>query len=225
MSGTGVAGLRPEALRGLRRGLLKAVAVPGRALPLPVRFLPVPPGWGAGALQVTAACLVPGDLVKVIDQGCDDAPGAVAIRRLFQRSAGAVTTTATADASLIQTRHRLPETSLGAGQVLVCQTPDIDRAPRVQVDGRSPLAPGPLPPGDLARLSMSPALAFFATDCAGRVAALPPWTRVEPPPGAGLPDPGTCALCGATDTHLIPRPGSADRVCSDTDWCAVRWQG
>jgi alpha-D-ribose 1-methylphosphonate 5-phosphate C-P lyase len=74
-------------------------------------------------VQVTAACLVPDDVLKVIDQGADDTTNAVSIRRFFQRTAGVATTTRTTEATVIQTRHRIPEQPLGAGQILVYQVP------------------------------------------------------------------------------------------------------
>jgi alpha-D-ribose 1-methylphosphonate 5-phosphate C-P lyase len=74
-------------------------------------------------VQVSAAIMVPEDVLKVIDQGADDTTNAVSIRRFFQRTAGVATTTRTAEATVIQTRHRIPETPLREGQVLVFQVP------------------------------------------------------------------------------------------------------
>jgi alpha-D-ribose 1-methylphosphonate 5-phosphate C-P lyase len=65
----------------------------------------------------------PQDTLKVIDQGSDDTVNAVNIRRFFQRTTGVHTTTRTVDATLIQTRHRIPEIPLKEGQVLVYQVP------------------------------------------------------------------------------------------------------
>jgi alpha-D-ribose 1-methylphosphonate 5-phosphate C-P lyase len=59
----------------------------------------------------------------VIDQGADDTTNAVSIRRFFARTAGVATTEATAEATIIQTRHRIPETPLTEGQILVYQVP------------------------------------------------------------------------------------------------------
>jgi alpha-D-ribose 1-methylphosphonate 5-phosphate C-P lyase len=61
--------------------------------------------------------------LKVIDQGSDDTTNAISIRKFFAKTAGVATTTATEDATVIQTRHRIPETSLHANQVLVYQVP------------------------------------------------------------------------------------------------------
>ena len=109
--------------RMIRRAILKAVAVPGYQVPFASREMPMPYGWGTGGVQVTAACLTPGDTLKVIDQGADDTTNAVSIRRFFERTAGVAVTEVTAKASIIQTRHRIPETPLQAGQILVYQVP------------------------------------------------------------------------------------------------------
>ncbi len=109
--------------RMIRRAILKAVAIPGYQVPFASREMPMPYGWGTGGVQLTAACLTPGDTLKVIDQGADDTTNAVSIRRFFARVAGIATTEATAAASIIQTRHRIPETPLTDGQILVYQVP------------------------------------------------------------------------------------------------------
>ena len=72
---------------------------------------------------MTAAILGPDDVLKVIDQGSDDTTNAVSIRKFFAKTAGVRTTTRTAEATVIQTRHRIPETALAAHQVLVYQVP------------------------------------------------------------------------------------------------------
>jgi alpha-D-ribose 1-methylphosphonate 5-phosphate C-P lyase len=115
--------LDEETKRMIRRALLKALAVPGYQVPFASREMPMPYGWGTGGVQVTAACLVPEDVLKVIDQGADDTTNAVAIRSFFARTAGVATTTRTAEATVIQTRHRIPETPLAEGQILVFQVP------------------------------------------------------------------------------------------------------
>ncbi len=74
-------------------------------------------------MQVTASILGPDDVMKVIDQGSDDTTNAISIRKFFGKVAGVATTTATTDATVIQTRHRIPEQPLRAGQVLVYQVP------------------------------------------------------------------------------------------------------
>jgi alpha-D-ribose 1-methylphosphonate 5-phosphate C-P lyase len=109
--------------RMIRRALLKAVAIPGHQIPFGSREMPLPYGWGTGGIQVTAAILGPRDVVKVIDQGADDTTNAVSIRGFFRRVAGVATTERTAEATVIQTRHRIPEHPLTEQQILVYQVP------------------------------------------------------------------------------------------------------
>jgi alpha-D-ribose 1-methylphosphonate 5-phosphate C-P lyase len=109
--------------RMIRRSILKAVAIPGYQVPFGSREMPLSYGWGTGGVQVTAAVIGPEDVLKVIDQGADDTTNAVSIRRFFARMTGVRTTTRTEDATLIQTRHRIPETPLRAGQIMVFQVP------------------------------------------------------------------------------------------------------
>ncbi|WP_371055279.1 alpha-D-ribose 1-methylphosphonate 5-phosphate C-P-lyase PhnJ [Rhodosalinus sp. K401] len=115
--------LDEQTKRMIRRALLKALAVPGYQVPFASREMPMPYGWGTGGVQVTAATLTPEDRLKVIDQGADDTTNAVSIRRFFQRVAGVETTEETARATVIQTRHRVPETPLDEDQILVYQVP------------------------------------------------------------------------------------------------------
>ena len=109
--------------RMIRRAILKAVAIPGYQVPFGSREMPLPYGWGTGGIQVTASVIGPDDTLKAIDQGSDDTVNAVNIRRFFQRTAGVKTTTHTRQASVIQTRHRIPEIPLREGQILVYQVP------------------------------------------------------------------------------------------------------
>ena len=123
MSAYNFAYLDEQTKRMVRRALLKAVAIPGYQVPFASREMPMPYGWGTGGVQVTAACLTPEDRLKVIDQGADDTTNAVSIRRFFERTAGVATTERTAEATIIQTRHRVPERPLTAEQILVYQVP------------------------------------------------------------------------------------------------------
>ncbi|MBC7802283.1 MAG: alpha-D-ribose 1-methylphosphonate 5-phosphate C-P-lyase PhnJ [Candidatus Parcubacteria bacterium] len=109
--------------RMIRRAILKAVAIPGHQVPFGSREMPLPYGWGTGGIQVTASIIGPRDVLKVIDQGADDTVNAVNIRRFFQRTTGVATTDRTGEATLIQTRHRIPETPLAAGQIMIYQVP------------------------------------------------------------------------------------------------------
>ncbi|MBD0860191.1 alpha-D-ribose 1-methylphosphonate 5-phosphate C-P-lyase PhnJ [Gordonia sp. zg691] len=115
--------LDEQTKRMIRRSLLKAVAVPGFQVPFASREVPMPRGWGTGGVQVTAAVLGGEDVLKVIDQGADDTTNAVSIRAFFAEVSGVGTTTVTEEATVIQTRHRIPETPLAAGQILIYQVP------------------------------------------------------------------------------------------------------
>ena len=115
--------LDEQTKRMIRRAILKAIAIPGYQVPFASREMPMPYGWGTGGVQVTAAILGPADVLKVIDQGSDDTTNAVSIRKFFAKTAGVETTTSTAEATVIQTRHRIPEAPLHAGQMLVYQVP------------------------------------------------------------------------------------------------------
>ncbi len=107
----------------IRRALLKAVAIPGYQVPFGSREMPFAYGWGTGGVQVTASIIGPADVLKVIDQGADDTTNAVNIRRFFARTTGVATTEKTAEASIIQTRHRIPETPLTEAQTIIYQVP------------------------------------------------------------------------------------------------------
>lgn len=109
--------------RMVRRAVLKAVAIPGHQVSFGSREMPLPYGWGTGGIQVTASLIGPDDTLKVIDQGSDDTTNAVSIRRFFTLTTGVRTTEKTSMASLIQTRHRIPETPLRPGQIIVYQVP------------------------------------------------------------------------------------------------------
>ena len=123
MSDYNFAYLDEQTKRMIRRALLKAVAIPGYQVPFASREMPMPYGWGTGGVQVTAACLQPDDTLKVIDQGADDTTNAVSIRKFFERTAEVAVTEHTSEATVIQTRHRIPETPLTEGQILVYQVP------------------------------------------------------------------------------------------------------
>lgn len=122
-TGYNFAYLNEQTKKMIRRALLKAVAIPGYQVPFASREMPMPYGWGTGGVQVTASVLTPEDVLKVIDQGADDTTNAVSIRKFFRRTAGVATTEATAQATVIQTRHRIPERTLTSDQILVYQVP------------------------------------------------------------------------------------------------------
>src|ERR1700760_3445499 len=123
LAGYNFAYLDEQTKRMIRRAILKAVAIPGYQVPFASREMPLPYGWGTGGIQVTASIIGADDTLKVIDQGADDTTNAVSIRAFFARMTGAATSTRTDEATVIQTRHRIPETPLAEGQVIVYQVP------------------------------------------------------------------------------------------------------
>lgn len=120
--------------RHVRRALLKALAVPGHQVPFASREMPVARGWGSGGLQVTLSLVGPDDVVKVIDQGSDSSVNASAMRRLVVESAHARATTSTSEATIVQSRHRIPEIDLRPDQLLVLQVPHPEPLRRVVPD-------------------------------------------------------------------------------------------
>jgi alpha-D-ribose 1-methylphosphonate 5-phosphate C-P lyase len=111
------------AKRELRRALLKAVAIPGHQVPFASREMPIARGWGTGGLQVTLSLIGPDDVLKVIDQGCDASVNAVNLRKLITRTTGVRTTFDSREATLLQSRHRIPEIPLREEQICVLQVP------------------------------------------------------------------------------------------------------
>ena len=122
------------AKRELRRSILKAIAIPGYQVPYASRELPIARGWGTGGLQVTLTLTGPESTVKVIDQGADDSVNAANLRSFIARMTGAQTTTDALAATILQSRHRIPEEILHEGQVLVLQVPDPEPLRGVEPD-------------------------------------------------------------------------------------------
>lgn len=115
------------AKKEVRRSVLKAVAVPGYQVPYSSREMPMGRGFGTGGLQLTLSLIGVGDTLKVIDQGSDDSVNAVSLRRFVAATCPGVRTTGkTEAASLIQSRHRVPERPLREDQILVLQVPYPD---------------------------------------------------------------------------------------------------
>ena len=123
LSGYNFAYLDEQTKRMIRRAILKAGAIPGYQVPFGGREMPMPYGWGTGGIQLTASVIGESDVLKVIDQGADDTTNAVSIRNFFKRVTGVNTTERTDDATLIQTRHRIPETPLTEDQIVIFQVP------------------------------------------------------------------------------------------------------
>lgn len=109
--------------REIRRTTLKAVAIPGYQVPFASREMPIGRGWGTGGLQLTLSLIGKEDVLKVIDQGSDESVNAVNIKKLVKKTTGVKTTDDTNKATLIQSRHRIPEVPLKEGQILVLQVP------------------------------------------------------------------------------------------------------
>lgn len=118
--------------REIRRTTLKAVAIPGYQVPFASRELPIGRGWGTGGLQLTLSLIGRDDCLKVIDQGHDDSVNAVSIKRLVQSCTGVRTTTDSEEATVIQTRHRIPEVAIRDDQILVFQVPLPEPLRRVE---------------------------------------------------------------------------------------------
>lgn len=109
--------------REIRRATLKAIAIPGYQVPFASRELPIARGWGTGGLQLTLSLVTPEDTVKVIDQGMDESVNAVNIKAFIQKTTDVATTVDTKEATLIQSRHRIPDRPLEKGQIMVLQVP------------------------------------------------------------------------------------------------------
>ncbi len=115
------------AKKEVRRSAIKAVAIPGYQVPYSSREMPMGRGFGTGGLQLTLSLIGPQETLKVIDQGSDDSVNAVNLRSFIEMTCpGINTTTKTAEASLIQSRHRIPEQPLREDQIIVLQVPYPD---------------------------------------------------------------------------------------------------
>lgn len=109
--------------REIRRSILKAVAIPGYQVPFGSRELPIGRGWGTGGIQLTLSLIGPTDILKAIDQGSDESVNAVNIKKFVSLCTDVKITSDTREATLIQTRHRIPEIPMRKGQILVLQVP------------------------------------------------------------------------------------------------------
>lgn len=111
------------AKREIRRKTLKAIAIPGYQVPFGSRDMPIARGWGTGGLQLTLSLIGSDDVLKVIDQGSDDSVNAVNIKKFISQMTGVQLTVDPLQATLIQSRHRIPEAPLKDGQILILQVP------------------------------------------------------------------------------------------------------
>ncbi len=107
----------------IRRKLLKAVAIPGHQVPYSSPEMPISRGWGTGGLHITLAVIGKDDVFKIIDQGSDASVNACNLREFVNLMTGCKTTYDTAEATLVQTRHRITEEELKENQVIVFQVP------------------------------------------------------------------------------------------------------
>src|SRR5262249_46528365 len=80
-------------------------------------------GWGTGGLHLTLSLIGHNDILKVIDQGSDASVNACSLREFVKKMTGCHVTFDTAEATIIQTRHRVPEEILTDNQILVLQVP------------------------------------------------------------------------------------------------------
>ncbi|MCX7823669.1 MAG: alpha-D-ribose 1-methylphosphonate 5-phosphate C-P-lyase PhnJ [Syntrophobacterales bacterium] len=116
--------INDEVKREVRRAIFKAIAIPGYQVPFGSREMPFARGWGTGGIQITLSIITPTDVLKVIDQGSDESVNAENIKRFVARvSPGIGITTDTTQATIIQTRHRIPEEPMRSDQILVLQVP------------------------------------------------------------------------------------------------------
>lgn len=118
--------------REIRRSTLKAVAIPGYQVPFGSRELPIGRGWGTGGIQLTLSLIGKEDVLKVIDQGSDESVNAVNIKKFIGSCTDVKTTTQTREATLVQTRHRIPEVKMTHNQILILQVPIPEPLRRVE---------------------------------------------------------------------------------------------
>lgn len=137
------------AKREIRRATLKAVCIPGYQVPFASREMPLARGFGTGGLQLTLSLIGADDTLKVIDQGSDESVNACNMRDMITCVCpGVEPTFRTEQASIVQTRHRIPETPMREDQILVFQVPypdalvvvEANEARRVQMHGEADYA-------------------------------------------------------------------------------------
>lgn len=116
----------------IRRKLLKAVAVPGYQVPYSSPEMPIARGWGTGGLHVSLAIIGPDDVFKVIDQGSDASVNACNLRDFVAGKTDVKTTFDTSEATIIQTRHRVPEETVTDKHIVVFQVPQPEILRRIE---------------------------------------------------------------------------------------------
>ncbi len=108
--------------KAVRRSIVKAICIPGNQVPYASREMPIARGYGTGGLQITLSLVGAEDTVKVYDEGSDDTVNAVNMRRFVQIMTGVSVTEDSSAATIIQSRHRIPEDNLTEGQIVVLQS-------------------------------------------------------------------------------------------------------
>lgn len=109
--------------REIRRATLKAICIPGYQVPFASREMPIARGWGTGGIQLTLSLIGKKDKLKVIDQGSDESVNAISIKNLVHETTQVETLIDTEEATLIQSRHRIPEVKLSEDQIIILQVP------------------------------------------------------------------------------------------------------
>ncbi|HYA18424.1 MAG TPA: alpha-D-ribose 1-methylphosphonate 5-phosphate C-P-lyase PhnJ [Bryobacteraceae bacterium] len=107
----------------IRRKMLKAICIPGYQVPYSSPEMPISRGWGTGGLHLTLSLMGRNDVFKIIDQGSDASVNACNLRQFVQMMTECAVTYDTAQATIIQSRHRVPEEVLTDQQILVLQVP------------------------------------------------------------------------------------------------------
>lgn len=107
----------------IRRKILKALSIPGYQVPYSSPEMPIARGWGTGGLHITLATIGKSDVLKIIDQGSDASVNACNLREFISMTTSCETTFNTAEATLIQTRHRIPEETIDERHIIVFQVP------------------------------------------------------------------------------------------------------
>ena len=126
--------LDEDAKKEIRRAILKAIAIPGYLISFASREMPIARGWGTGGLQITLSIINEDEMLKVIDQGCDGSVNAVNIRNFIHSVTNNKTTLDMEEATIVQSRHRIPEEPLREDQILVLQVPEPEVLSIVEPD-------------------------------------------------------------------------------------------
>lgn len=106
----------------VRVAVLKAICIPGYQVPYVSEEVPIARGYGSGGLQITLSLIGPDDIFKIIDEGDDETVNAVNLRRMVGEVTGNTATYDATRATLIQSRHKVPEAPLSEGQIVVLQS-------------------------------------------------------------------------------------------------------